>query len=130
MRDGREVTTRVHRVWRDDEGIVRVDGLAVAEQTRADAEQVVAAILTIAGQEERVLLLADMRQTKSMDRGARAYYASLATPSVLRACALLIGSPLTRVIASFTMGLTKPIVPTRLFTSEAEALAWLRGFVA
>jgi hypothetical protein len=45
------------------------------------------------------------------------------------AAALLIGSPLTRAIGNFFMGLNKPLIPTRLFTSETEALAWLKGFV-
>jgi hypothetical protein len=34
-----------------------------------------------------------------------------------------------RAIGNFFMGLNKPLIPTRLFTSEAEALGWLREFV-
>ena len=38
-------------------------------------------------------------------------------------------SPLTRAIGNFFLGLNKPLMPTRLFTSEEEALAWLKTFV-
>jgi len=64
-----------------------------------------------------------------MDREARRYFAGEETAKVESAAALLIESPLSKAIGNFFMGLNKPIVPTRLFTSEAEALAWLKGFV-
>ena len=35
--------------------------------------------------------------------------------------------PLSRAIGSFFIGLSKPPVPTRLFKSIDEALAWLRS---
>jgi hypothetical protein len=43
--------------------------------------------------------------------------------------ALLVGSPMSRAIGNFFIGLNKPLIPTRLFVSEPEALAWLRGFL-
>jgi hypothetical protein len=128
VKDRRELTTRIQRVWLDDEGIVRALIFAGTEQTRADAAEAIAAVGEIAGHRRRPLLV-DLRATKSMDRGARAEYAGEAAVAVNRAVALLVGSPLTRVIASFFMGLGKPTVPTRMFTSEAEALAWLRTFL-
>jgi hypothetical protein len=33
------------------------------------------------------------------------------------------------VLGNFYLGLNKPLVPTRLFTSEEEAQAWLRSFL-
>jgi len=33
-------------------------------------------------------------------------------------------------IANFILHLNQPLVPTRLFTGEPEALAWLRGFLS
>jgi hypothetical protein len=41
--------------------------------------------------------------------------------------ALLVGSPVTRVIGNFFIGLNKPRWPVRLFRSESDALAWLGG---
>jgi hypothetical protein len=129
MNNGRGVTTRVEHLWLDDEGIVHADGIEGSEHTKVDAEEATTVIWEVARRQARPLLV-DMRRTKSMDRDARAHYAGPATVGVARAVALLTGSPLTRVLASFFMGLSKPVVPTRMFTSEAEALAWLRGFLA
>ena len=81
----RMVITRVTRTWLDDEGIVRVDCLSRTPSRRGRTPSSSSPrIREIAGPQERVLL-ADMRQTKSMDRGARTYYASAAIPGTLRA---------------------------------------------
>jgi hypothetical protein len=47
----------------------------------------------------------------------------------VKALAVLVGSPLSRAIVNFSITLTKPRVPTRMFTSEEEAHEWLKGFV-
>jgi hypothetical protein len=65
----------------------------------------------------------------AMDREARLFFAGEETAKVESAAALIIDSLLSRAIGNFFMGLNKPIIPTRLFTSEAEALAWLKGLV-
>jgi hypothetical protein len=42
------------------------------------------------------------------------------------ALALLAGSPKTQLIANFFIGISRPKVPTQMFTDEEKALAWLR----
>jgi len=71
-------------------------------------------------------LLVDIRPMQGIDREVRAYYSSLQT---ITARALLVESPVSRLIANFVIQLNKPVVPTRLFTSEAEAVVWLKGFL-
>jgi hypothetical protein len=44
------------------------------------------------------------------------------------ACALLVGSAVSKVLANFFMGLNKPKKPTRMFTSQDEAIHWLEGY--
>ena len=56
------------------------------------------------------------------------YYANERTASIQRATALLIDSPVSRVIANFFMGLNRPLSPTQMFTDETEAMRWLRTF--
>jgi len=128
MSDARGVTTRVHHVWLDAEGILRARSLPGSEHTLVDAEETIAAMIEVAGRKQRPLLV-DLRETKSIDRSARAHYARGGPPGVIPAVALLVGSPLTRVLANFFMGLSAPVLPTRVFTSEAEALDWLRTFL-
>lgn len=100
----------------------------VFELDLADAEEVIRAVGTVCGGVRRPALV-DLRELRSMSRECRKYFAGPQTAEVESAVALLILSPLTKAIGNFFMGINKTVVPTRLFTSEAEAEAWLRGFV-
>jgi hypothetical protein len=127
-RTERSVIAGNQRIWLDDEGIVHAESQPGTEQARAEAEACVASIWEVGGRRTRPVLV-DLRRVKAMHRGARTYYAGAETARTQSAAALLVGSPLTRVIGNFFMGLNKPLIPTRLFTSEPEAMAWLSGFV-
>lgn len=74
------------------------------------------------------MVLADIRQAKSVSREARALFGEAADRYA--ALALLAGSLPTQVIANFFIGLNRPKVPTQMFTDEAKALTWLRQYVA
>jgi hypothetical protein len=65
----------------------------------------------------------------SVAREARQYYSGKEAAQTVRAVGLLVTSPLSRLIGNFFMVINKPPVPFRLFTSETEALEWLRGFI-
>lgn len=43
-----------------------------------------------------------------------------------KAVSMLVGSPLTKLIASFFLGLNKPKFPIRSFTNIDEAISWLQ----
>ncbi|MEA2662691.1 MAG: hypothetical protein QOH08_2263 [Chloroflexota bacterium] len=101
--------------------IVRVEWARGTECGLEEARQVTEGIATVAGHTP-VPVLVDVRSMKSTSRQAREHFG--ATPTVT-AIAFLVGSPLSRVIASFFMSLNRPAVPTRLFTDPAEAMAWL-----
>ncbi len=70
----------------------------------------------------------DMTGITEISKEARDYFANERTASIQRATALLIGSPVSRVIGNFFMGLNKPISPTRLFTDPSTAIRWLHTF--
>jgi hypothetical protein len=118
------------RVWLDDDDIVhfgRLPGVTTVT-TKADAEEVMALTWELTGH-RRLPLLADVRTVKGIEREARVHLAGPAGARLNSAVALLVGSPLSRAIGNFFVGLNRPLIPTRMFTDEAEALAWLRGFV-
>jgi hypothetical protein len=125
MPERRSITTRTARIWIDDHDIIHFDGLPGVETTKADVEEIMASTWEICGH-RRLPALADVRRVKAVDRTARAHRSS--PERVPLAVALLVGSPLSRVIGNFFIGLNKTLIPSRLFTSEPEALAWLRGF--
>ena len=73
-------------------------------------------------------VLIDLTAVTEISKEARDYFANERTASIQRATALLIGSPVSRVIGNFFMGLNKPISPTRLFTDPHKAIQWLHTF--
>jgi hypothetical protein len=121
--------TRTQRIWLEADGIVRAKMFAHVELDRVDAEEAIHAIAKVTGGARRPVLV-DMTQIKFMTREARTYFAGPETANAESAAALLIRSPLARAIGNFFMGLNKPLMPTRLFTSEEAALTWLRDFVS
>ncbi len=77
---------------------------------------------------EKIRVLIDMTEITEISKEARDYFANERTASIQRATALLIRSPVSRVIGNFFMGLNKPISPTRLFTDPQIAIEWLHTF--
>jgi len=122
---GKIVETRVNRIWLDDEGILRVENLPGAELTLEDAQASSRASAEItAGR--TVPVLVDMRESRSITREARLHFAN---DPLIRAQALLVGSRTSKVLGEFFIRLSRATCPVRVFTSEPEALDWLRGFV-
>jgi hypothetical protein len=73
-----------------------------------------------------VRLLVDLRPVGSIDRDAREFFISLSPH--YRAVALLAGSPATRMLANFFLGFKRgDMIPVRVFTSETDAVDWLRS---
>ncbi len=77
-----------------------------------------------------VPVLVDLRPCRYQSAEARALFAGPETTAVSTAVALLIASPVSRVLGNFYLGFNRPQVPTRLFTSVAEADEWLKTFRA
>lgn len=106
------------------EGLLVARFLPGAEVTGDDARENLAATGALcAGR--RAPVLVDLRVLKSQSPEARAVLAGPEAARVSRAVALLIGSPLSRVLGNFYLRINRPETPTRLFSSEAEARAWL-----
>lgn len=120
------VEVRTQKIWLDGEGIVHAKLKPHLALGLADAREAVRAIGQLCGGKPSPVLV-DMTELLSMDRDARQYFAGAETARVESAVAILIRSPLSRAIGNFFMGLNKPLFPTRLFTSEQDALAWLKS---
>lgn len=114
---------------RHSDGIVVLRVRDGARQTVADARQNVAALARMTAGEPRPCLL-DMRAPNTTDRGVREYYASKEGSQPILAMAVLMPPSLLRVLGNLFLAFTAPIHPTRLFSAEDEAVAWLRKFVA
>ena len=107
------------------------EGVLVEKVTRGarlsaeDAVASLAAYAKLAGDARRPLLV-DARGVHSIDRAARRLLSGPRAAEVCSAVALVVGSPLSRVVGNFFVGLNRPRFPVRLFDDEQRARAWLR----
>jgi hypothetical protein len=71
-------------------------------------------------------LLCDLTNVVKMTQECRKHFAGPAHAATFSKCALIVTSPVSRIIGNFFLGLNKPLKPTRLFTSKEEGLKWLK----
>ena len=72
----------------------------------------------------------DLRQIKSQTREARDYYGGEESGRCFSAAAVLVESPVSRLLGNFFIGFNKSTnAPLKLFTSEQEAIEWLKTFL-
>jgi hypothetical protein len=121
-----EIVTRTAVTHLEPSGIVRVTTLPGSVQGLADAQENMRAFAQVAGGRARPMLL-DIRQLKSQDREARLFYERPENTQMISAVAIIIGSPISRVLGNFVLGFSKASAPTKIFSSENEAVEWLRG---
>jgi hypothetical protein len=120
-------TSKVSIELRAD-GIVRATIDRGAELDLEDAKRAMAAIWEVAGR-RRLPSLVEMSGLKSATRDARDYFGSAESAALCTAVALMVSSPVSRMIANFYLRGSPQKVPTRLFTDELLAIEWLRGLL-
>lgn len=121
------ITTRTCALW--VEGVVHGRFLRGAVVELEDARENVAVTARLTEGRRRPILV-DLRECRSQSPEARAYLAGPEATQVSLAVALLIASPISRAIGNFYLGFNRPAVPTRLFSDEPAAIAWLLRFEA
>lgn len=71
-------------------------------------------------------LLCDLTNLVKMTQDCRRHFAGPEHATTFSYCALIVTSPISRIIGNFFLGLNKPLKPTRLFNSKEEGLKWLK----
>ncbi|MFJ6456346.1 STAS/SEC14 domain-containing protein [Paenarthrobacter sp. NPDC091669] len=72
----------------------------------------------------RYPLLVTMAETAHLSRAARDVFVE---PCAASRIALLGNNPVDRMLADYQLAVQEPPCPTRFFTSETDAIAWLRN---
>ena len=67
------------------------------------------------------LVLTDIRSIRSTTAEAR----RTPTPSLVKRLAIVVDSPVSRMLGNAYLGITRPVRPTRMFDSEETATEWL-----
>jgi hypothetical protein len=122
------IETETFMVWLGEDGIIRVVNLPGMEVNLENVIELTNTVKKLC-KGKKVPLFDDIRDIKSITREARVFGSSEVVAQVGSAAAFLIGSPVSKVIGNFFLGLNKLPFPTKLFTSEEKAIEWLKGFV-
>jgi hypothetical protein len=121
------IELRAYTTWMGNDGIARTKVKPLSEVTIKDAMENSVAVNSLSNGNDFPLLI-DTRDIRSITKEARDYFSMNNRESHVIAFGILIDSPLSKIIGNFFMGLNKPRVPVRLFTSEKEAVTWLQSF--
>lgn len=105
-----------------DDGVLRLHWARGISITEEDARRAMDRVNELCAGARRPMLV-DMATTKAVSRGARAVFG---LPCAASRIALLGSSQVDKVIANFILGVTTLPCPTRFFTSETDAIDWLR----
>ncbi len=120
------ITHPKFRMWLRPDGIVHLVWVPRAATDLKDALAATEAMTQLAGV-RRSPLLVDTHDAGPQDRPARTEFARRS--DLVSAVALIVGSPVSRLMGNFFISVSKPVAPTRLFEDEASAIAWLQQFV-
>jgi hypothetical protein len=72
-------------------------------------------------------LLCDLTNVIKMTQDCRKHFAGREHAAVFSKCALIVSSPIGKIIGNFFLGANKPLRPTRLFNNKEEGLSWLKN---
>lgn len=123
----RTLSTEGEKLWVDENGILRSEVFPVY----LTYEHALAAINGMKKLTSGVKspILVDMRNAIGTSNEARKCYSGSEGGEIITACAMLIESPLSRIMGNFYLGINKTTFPFKLFTNEAKALEWLSRYI-
>ena len=116
------ITRPKFRIWVRPDGIVQLAWTPRSEISLEDAVAAIEAMSEITGG-RRSPLLVDTREIGQMERSDRLEF--VRRGDQVSAVALVVGTPLSRMLGNFFIAVSKPMAPTRLFDDEGSAVAWL-----
>jgi hypothetical protein len=128
MDQGEIIKTRTCKLNITAEGIVRaIADPGVSVHGLEEARENTDAVGRLGGGRP-VPLLVDIRGSLPLSHPARQHYSGGEALRTQTALALIVGSPLSRMKGNFFLATSSTAVPVRLFTSEQEAISWLKQY--
>jgi len=121
--DSGVITHPKFRMWQRPDGIVQMKWTTQVASDLEDATAAVSAMTELTCG-RRSPLLVDMHDGGQWSRPARLEFSR--REDVVRAVALIVGTPLSRIMGNFFLSVNKPSFPVRLFDDEASGLDWLQ----
>jgi hypothetical protein len=121
--------TATARIGLGDDGVLTVRIRDGARQRPADARENLDTALA-EGSGKRRPLLVDITGSPPLDADTRHLYSGQTLVDGFTALALLVeASPLGTMMGNVYFRVARPGIPTYLFTDEARAVDWLKGYL-
>jgi hypothetical protein len=73
-------------------------------------------------------LITDIRGVSFFAKSARDYFANEGT-YLIKCVAVIVGTPVSKLIANFYISASKPVIPTKIFTDKKAALQYVKPFI-
>lgn len=122
-----EFTHEKFRMWLRPDGLVELTWTPHVPSSLPDAVAAIDAMTGLTGGRPTPLLV-HTTDAGPQDRAARMEF--IRRQDVVSAVALIVGNPLSRMMATFFVNVSRPEVPTRLFEDQVAAAEWLMGYRA
>ena len=122
-----KIELRCYYTWMGGDGIARTKVKPKSEVIIDDAKENSLAVNSF--DLTSYPLIIDTTEIKSIAKEARDYFSMKDRGSKVMVLAIIIKSPLSKIIANFFMGLNKPVVPVKLFTDEETAIDWCKSYL-
>ena len=123
MSEQPEVTHEKFRMWVRPDGIVELAWAPHVPSGLEDAVAAIEAMSELTGGKPGSLLV-HTENAGPQDRAARMEF--IRRQEIVAAVALLVGNPLSRMMATFFINVSRPDVPIKLFEDADAAVAWLK----
>jgi hypothetical protein len=117
-----QITGEKFRMWLRPDGIVHLEWSDGARISLDDAREATSALESLTGGAPTGLLV-NSRSAASVDRSVRMEF--VRRVNLVSAVALVVTTPLSRLMGNFFIAVNSPTAPTRLFDDVQSALAWL-----
>ena len=124
--DSGVITYPKFRMWLRSDGIVQMSWVSQASIDLEDAMAAIAAMTELTGG-RRGPLLVDLHDSGQQTRPARIEFTR--HEDLVSAVALIVGTPVGRILGNFFLRVNRPPYPVALFDDEASGLVWLQSFV-
>jgi len=119
------IKTRVANLSLRNDGIIELTISHEKGLTIEDLKQISSAIEKLSGGVKIPVLGRSINYTPP-SREVRNFAAGEETAKFIKAAATIIANPLTRIAANFFLKINKPPFPFQTFTTEQEAIIWLK----
>ncbi len=122
-----ELESKEFKTWLSDNIIyteVKLNAIIDLEAAKNNTEMV----RKLSG-EKKYPLLVDLNNIKSITKEARDHFAMKGREPLINSLAMVIKSPISRMIGNYFINLSSPTVPTKLFNSKEKAIKWLTPYI-